>query len=256
MAKRKTTQGINVDRLDQMIKDLGIRVRLFKSTICPNMQSIESFDHDLNCKICKNNMIDFAPKCTVALFQQQELMEQFKLQGTFHIDEAMVSFLSGETLFPFARVELLDFKEDFTELVQRQEGTSIDVLKYPACEVLGLFDATDSTTKEEYHFGTDFRLDVNGNVEWLSTHKPSDRKIYTIYYRFHPVFRAIKAVHRDRYSQYNLRAQQIEAPKTTVGSATYVKLPETWVLKRDYLLEREDQQGSRIASNTFYDPNS
>jgi len=254
---RKTSQGIPVDRLDQMIKDLGVRVKLYKSTICPNMKSIESFDHDLNCKICKNNMIDFAPKQTLALFQQQDLIEQFKLQGTFHIDEILVSFLSGETLFPYARLELLDFKEDFSELVERQTGSNIDVLKYAACEVLGVFAATNSTTRKEYHTGTDFVLDVNGNIDWTgSANKPADKKIYTIYYRFHPVFRAIKAVHRDRYSQYNNRISKIKAPKTTVGDATFVKLPETWVLKRDYLLEREDQEGNRISPNTYHDPNA
>ena len=254
--KRKTTQGINVDRLDQLINDLGIRIRIFKSTICPNMKSLESFDHNINCKLCKNNMIDFAPKETIALFQQQSLMRQFDIQGTFHIDEVLVSFLAGETLFPYARIEVLDFKEDFSELIQRQTGSNFDILKYPACKVFAIFTTPTTTTKEEYYVDVDFKLDINGNIQWLGTHKPTDKQIYTIYYQFHPVFRAMKAVHRDRYGQYNNRIDQIEAPKITVGAHTYVKLPETWVLKRDYLLEREDQQGNRITPNTYYDPNS
>jgi hypothetical protein len=247
------TVGINVDRLDQLIRDLGVRVRVWKSTVCPNFKSLESMDHDINCQLCSNNMIDFDCQETTALFQQQDLVEQYKLQGTFNMDEIIVSFLTGTTLHIYTKIELLDFAEDFFEAVQRQAGTDTDLLKYPACEVLGCFIAVNSTTKERFHFGTDFTLDQNGSVKWISAHKPADKKIYTIYYRYHPVFRAIKAVHRDRYSQYNLKSQT--PGSKTIDGKTYVKLPETWILKRDYLLERKDGQGQTIAANQFYDPN-
>ena len=244
---KKLTNGIEVDRLDQEILDLGIRVKVYKSTVCPNMTSLESFDHDINCTVCNNQMIDFNPVKTMALFQQQDLIEQFKVQGTFSMDEIMCTFLSGVTLHTYTRVDLLDFKEDFFEPIQRQEGTDVDILKYSACDVTGLFTVS-ANVRTEYHFGTDFILNSDGNVQWISTHRPADRQIYSIYYRFHPIFRAIKAVHRDRYSQYNLRVEKIKAPKKTVDGKTYIKLPEQWVLKRDYLVERS-------GSNTYYDPN-
>ena len=66
MAK-KVTQGINVDRLDQLIKDLGVRVRLYKSTLAPNMKSLESMDQDLNDRASNNNMVDFDCIETVVL---------------------------------------------------------------------------------------------------------------------------------------------------------------------------------------------
>lgn len=256
MAIKPLTNGIDVDRLDALIKDLGVRVKLYKSTVCPNMQSLESLDHNLNCTACKNNMIDFAPMETIAMFQQQDFHEAFKVQGTFHIDEVLVTFLSGQTLQTYTRVELLDFKEDFFELVQRQDfaDSAVDVLKYKACEVLGVF-VVRSNIRIEFHYGADFSIDVNGSIKWLSTNRPLDREIYSIYYRYHPVYRAIKAVHRDRFSQYNLRPDSIEAPKKTVGDKTYVKLPETWILKRDYLLERTKADGTPLPPNEFYDPN-
>jgi hypothetical protein len=244
---RKTTQGIDVDRLDQEISDLGVRVLVYKSTACPNMTSLESSDHDINCNVCSGMMIDFCPEETLALFQQQSLTEQFKIQGTFHMDEIMVTFKSGLTLTNYSRVDLLDFKEDFNELIQRQEGTNIDNLKYRAKDVLGLFTVTNNV-KKEYHFGTDFVLDSEGRIEWVSANKPLDRQIYSVYYKYSPIFRAIKAVHRDRYSQYNLRTASIKAPKTTVNGKTFVKMPETWILKRDFLLEN--------TKNDLYDPNS
>jgi hypothetical protein len=254
MAIKKTTVGINVQRLDQLIDDLGIRVRLFKSALCPNLKSLESMDHDINCTQCNNSMIDFCPTETVALFQQQDLAKQFQVQGTFHLDEVMVTFHSGVTLATFSKVELLDFEEDFYELIQRQEGTNTDKLKYPACEALGCFTvSTNSTTT--YHYGVDFSLDVNGDLQWLGTHKPADRQVYSVYYKFKPVFRAIKAVHRDRYSQYNLQPEKITSEKTTLGEHTYVKLPETWILKRDYLVERRDANNTKIEPNVYYDPN-
>ena len=56
MAKQLTT-GINVVNLDQLVEDLGVRVRVWKSSTCPNMTSLESFDHDPNCPVCDNNMV-------------------------------------------------------------------------------------------------------------------------------------------------------------------------------------------------------
>lgn len=252
---RRLTQGMPVDRLDQLVKDLGVRIKLFKSTIVPDVQSLESMDQDLNSKVGENNFLDFDCFETVALFQQQNLMKQFDIQGTFHIDEVLVTFLSGQTLAPGAKIELLDFEEDFYELVQRQEGQDFDVLKYPACDILAVFTST-STTTERFYKGADFQVDQNGNIEWTGIHKPTDRQVYTIYYKYHPVYRALKAVHRDRFSQYNNRPGEIKAPKQQPGDGnTYVKMPETWVIKRDYLIRRRDLDGN-ILENTYYDPNS
>jgi hypothetical protein len=253
----KLSQGINPDKLDQLIRDLGVRVRVYKSTLCPNMKSLESMDHDINCPVCNNNMIDFCPKETIAMFQQQGLVEQYKLQGTFNMDEVTVSFLSGVTLAPLAKVELLDFKEDFYELVQKQvqADTDTDLLKYAACEVLGVFVIRAGVAKQFYQ-GPDFELDVNGSVKWLTANRPNDKEIYSIYYRFHPIYRAVKALHRDRFTQWNTRPDDITSPKTTVDGATYVKLPEEWILKRDYLLERRDQDGDKLPENQDYDPNA
>ncbi len=253
---RRLTSGIDVDRLDELIRDLGVRVKLYKSTVCPNVQSLESLDHDLNCTVCRNNMIDFDPLFTTALFQQQDFHEMFKVQGTFHVDEVLVSFLSGETLQRYTRVDLLDFKEDFFELVQRQEfaTTDTDLLKYAACEVLGLF-VIRSDARVEFHQGADFTVDINGSIKWITTNRPIDKEIYSIYYRYHPIYRAIKAVHRDRFSQRNVRVDKIKAPKQTIDNNTYVKLPETWVLKRDYLIKRVDKNGNIIFPNELFDPN-
>lgn len=256
---RKTTQGIDVNRLNQEVLDLGVRVKLYKSAICPNMKSLESMDHNVNCEVCNNNMIDFDPKLTIAMFQQQDYQEMFKVQGTFHVDEVIATFISGETLQLYTRVELLDFPEDFIELIQRQEfaTTDTDLLKYKACKIVGCFVVRSGALKR-FHEGADFILDKNGSIKWLSSNRPNDKEIYSLYYKYLPVYRAIKAVHRDRFSQYNNRPDKIAAPKKQIDGKTYVKLPETWVLKRDYLLERRDggtPTGSKLPKNEYFDPN-
>lgn len=251
---RRTTSGVDVDRLDQTIKDLGVRVRIYRSTLCPNMTSLESLDHHLNCDVCSNNFIDFDCFESIAMFQQQELTEQFKIQGTFSLDEVFLTFLSGITLQTFTKIELLDFKEDFYELIQRQEGTSKDKLKYRACEVQGIFTVNNGNL-ERYYQGADFKIDKDGNIDWTGTHKPSDKQVYTIYYRYYPIYRLTKGVHRDRFSQYNLRPDKIKAPKTKVKDNTYIKLPETWIAQRDYFLDRKDTEGNEIPDNEYYDPN-
>lgn len=243
----KLTQGINVEKLDQLVRDLGVRIRLYKSTLIPNMNSLESMDQDLNDTVSDNNMIDFDCIETIALFQQQSLMEQFQIQGTFHIDEVLVTFLSGITLAPFSKIELLDFEEDFYELVEKQSGNT-DYLKYKACRVLGIFTYDKLTkTTERFYQGTDFTLDTEGNVLWTGVHRPTEGKIFSIYYKYHPVYRAMKAVHRDRFSQFNNKQVTVNAPKKEVNGTTFVKLPETWVIKRDYLLNKRKK-------NTLSDP--
>jgi hypothetical protein len=261
------TSGINAINLNQLVEDLGIRVRIWKSTTCPNMKSIESFDHDPTCNICDNNMIDFDCYESIAIFQQQDLVEQFKVHGTFHIDEVLATFKIGISLQTFAKIEVLDFVEDFYELIQRRKVTSnpnslIDVLKYSACSVDAVFVVRGNTTVRFYE-GADFEIDVNGSIRWLGTNRPNDKEIYSVYYKFHPVFRAVKAVHRHRYSQYNVLRdlKNSSIPETaykTLDNRTYVKLPETWVLKRDYLLDRKDQTQTTptiLQPNDYYDPN-
>jgi hypothetical protein len=264
MAKQ-LTRGINVVNLDQLVEDLGVRVRVWKSTTCPNMKSIESMDHDINCALCSNNMIDFDCYETIAMFQQQDLIEQFKVHGTFSIDEVLATFKVGVSLQTFAKVEILDFTEEFYELIQKQINTTtnIDKLKYPACVVDALF-VIRAGVKIRFYQGADFSLDVNGSIKWLGANRPLDKEIYSIYYRYHPVYRITKAVHRDRFSQYNdlrdLGSSTI--PKTalkTINNRTFVKLPETWIMRRDYLLDRKDDTQSaptKLQPNEYYDPNS
>lgn len=255
MGNRRLTQGIDVDRLDRLVKDLGVRIKLFKSTIVPDVKSLESMDQDLNNTVGDNNFLDFDCFETIALFQQQNLMKQFDIQGTFHIDEVLVTFLSGQTLAPGAKIELLDFEEDFYELVQRQTGQDFDVLKYSACNILAVFTVANNVITR-YHKGADFTIDPNGNIQWIGTHRPADTVVYSIYYKYHPVYRALKAVHRDRFSQFNTRTSGIKAPKQQPGDGnTYVKMPETWVIKRDYLIRRRDLSGA-VIENTYFDPNA
>jgi hypothetical protein len=220
------------------------------------MTSLESVDHDINCTVCRNNMIDFCPCDSIAMFQQQSLVEAFKIQGTFEIDEILVTFLTGKTLQTHTRVDLIDFEEDFYELIQRQTGDT-DVLKYPATAVLGLFTAEGNPKKTvQYYIDVDFQLDSEGNIKWLGSRKPADKAVYSIYYRHHPVYRAIKAVHRDRFSQFNNKPHLVKAPIISPGDGNnYVKLPETWVLKRDYLLERRKEDGTKLPDNVYFDPN-
>lgn len=262
MAKR-LTDGINVEKLNQEIKDLGVRIRVWRSTVCPNMKSLESLDHDINCTVCNNNMIDFGCFESVGMIQQQDLVEQFKLTGTFSMDESMMSFLSEVTLHIYAKIEILDFTEDFFELIQRQDTVLLpsplpqtDVLKYKACSVLAIFTVVNNV-KTEYYEGVDFQIDLNGNIQWTGSHKPADRQVYSIYYKHHPVFRAVRAMHRNRWSQFNNRASLIDdaIPKKTVGDRTYVKLPDAWIIKRDYLIERRDIMNALLPDNKYYDPN-
>lgn len=262
---KRLTDGIDVGQLNQEIQDLGVRIRVWRATLCPNIKtSLESMDHDINCTVCNKNMIDFGCFESIGMIQQQDLVEQFKITGTFSMDEVLMTFLSDVTLHMFAKIQILDFTEDFFELIQRQDTVSVpspqpqvDRLKYAACEILAVFTVTDNV-KTEYYEGVDFEINMNGDIQWIGAHKPADRKIYSIYYKHHPVFRAVRALHRNRWSQFNLRPGNLDPaiPQKTVDDRTYVKLPDAWILKRDYLIERRDVQQALLADDKFYDPNA
>ena len=91
-----------------------------------------------------------------------------------------------------AKVEILDFKEEFYELIQKQDNltTNVDKLKYPACEVTAVF-VIRNNQKERFYQGADFDLDLNGSIVWKGSHIPNDREIYTIYYKYSLFFQKV-----------------------------------------------------------------
>jgi hypothetical protein len=110
----------------------------------------------------------------------------------------------------------------------RKPESDIDVLKYKACRVNQLIDKAGI----EYFQGQDFVIDPSGNIKWVDdTRKPADYQIYSIHYECHVQYRAVKAMHVSRFTQY-------KAPGNPL--VEHVKMSEQWLCTKEFLLRKKD----------------
>lgn len=81
--------------------------------------------------------------------------------------------------------------------------TGVDILQFPATCVEELVDSDGIFYKEGEHF----KLDENGNIVWISSHRPgmsidnNRGKVYAVRYRYVPFFVVARLLHEIRVSQ-------------------------------------------------------
>lgn len=239
-ASRKGIVNLRPEEFDRLIKAQGVRVNVYRTLLCPNLKSIDGGEHEIDCKVCRgNSFIDVKPITTWAFIQNQDLEKVHVAEGDWDSNAVSASFLSGIELQYFTLVELCDYTDIFYEVVKRQRG-NVDVLKYRACTVHVIIDATG----KEYLAQTDWDLDPNGSIRWLPNRGPETGVLYSVHYEFKAQFRAIKAMHVNRFIQAGLKSQNI----------TFVKAPEQWLLQREYFVKRKDRKGNALDPNLIRDP--
>ena len=177
-----------------------------------------------------SGFLDVHPIETTAYIQNQSFSENHNAEGYSDGNTVSSTFLAGIELQYFTRVDLLDFSEPFFERVLRNEDSPIDFLKYNAIRINNLIDRVGN----EYYQGSDFQLDNNGNILW-KTDGPSG--IYSIHYESIIQYRAIQAMHVSRFAQ---------VPDDDTGLIAQVKLPEQWMLQKEFLALRRDDVGNVI----------
>jgi len=238
---QKARVKISPAEFDNLIKTQGVRVRVYRTVFCPNVKSLDGAEHEINCLVCKaSGFIDVHPIETWAFIQSQTLEKAGQAEGMIDQCSAQATFLRGISLQYFALVEIPDFQDTFFERIKRQSGPA-DVLKYKALQV----NVVLSQDGREYSAGNDFNLDVEGNVKWLPDRGPAPGTIYSIHYAITLQFRAIRAMHVNRFAQ------------AASGSlSTMTKMPEQWGLEKVYLADRKDHRGNRLSPNLIRDPDS
>jgi hypothetical protein len=136
-----------------------------------------------------------------------------------------MTFPIGIELQYFTRVELIDFTEIYYQRVLRNPESDTDVLKFRACRI----NVVIAKDNQQYFQQQDFDIDQNGNIKWGTIRKPADNMIYSIHYETHVQFRAVRAMHVTRFTQY----------KSDQG-VEHIKMPEQWMLTKEFLLRRKD----------------
>ena len=234
-AKQSPTRvDLNPDDFNTLLQQKGIRVRVFRSMFCSNVKSVDGGEHNIDCPICNgNNFIDARPIDTVAFIQNQALETLPQVEGLIDGNSVAMTFPTGIELNYFTLVELCDFQQPFFQRVKRQQGR-VDLLKYRAHRINLLIDQNGA----EYFPDVDFLLDDNGSVLWLDNRGPDPDTIYSIHYNSSVQFRAVRAMHANRYTQY-----------VSGGSSTAVKMPEQWMMSKEFLVERKDRYGQQLLPN-------
>lgn len=237
-SKYKTPQAIvhfEPERFDIMIENHGVRVYVYKTLPCPNVKKIDTAEHEIDCRLCHgSNFIDRDPVECWSFIQSQSLNKDFNMEGTFENHSVAATFERGIELQYFAKVELRDFTTTFYELVQRGEG-DLDRLKYSAFKINYLIDKTGT----EYVIDKSFQL-VGGDVKWIGDKKPLKGSIYSIHYDYPITYRAVNALHINRFGQIGKKLPNRQA----------VEFPQQWMLKRDYIITREDINGNPLMFNS------
>ena len=231
--------SIKPEKFDDLVYKQGVRVRVYRSSYCPRVKSIDGAEHDIDCPICKGTgFLDRYPIETYAFIQGQTMEKQHFAEGMYDGNAVQATFMQGIELQYFTLVELMDFTDLFFERVKRQAGV-MDVLRYPATRVNMLVDANGS----DYFEGSDFRLDANGCIIWCpGGRQPAKGVIYSVNYEMTVMFRALKAAHVNRFVQ-----------ASDAGTTKMVKMNEQWTLQKAYLIERKNQDGHPISPNKIRD---
>lgn len=156
---------LNPESFDRLISQKGVMAKVFRTLYCPNVKSVDGAEHEIDCQICNGSgFIDLDPICTYVFIQHQELNELPAIEGFVDGNTVLMTFPIGVEVQYFTKIILADFKDVFPQRVMRKPGSLVDVLKYPACIVNVLLDKSG----RRYYQNTDFAIDLNGNVKWLT----------------------------------------------------------------------------------------
>lgn len=233
--------GVNLTKFDQLVEAQGIWANVYRTTYCPNVKSVTSGEHEIDCPLCNGaQFIDRHPiKCQLILSGFSDTPQPFS-EGIYDGNTVTATFARGIELQYFTLVEILDLDDVYIQRVKRQEG-NIDIMKYSALQVNLIIDQHSRM----YYEGTDYNIDPNGNIKWLAGQGPVPGTIYSINYNTAIRFRATKAIHKNRFVN-------ITGPK----GDTMTKMFEQWILEKAYLVDRKDQFNQYINApkNNSSDP--
>lgn len=234
-----TKVDLNSQDFDDLVQSQGVRVKVYRSSYCPNVKSIDGAEHEIDCPLCHGaQFIDRYPIKTWAFIQGQTLEKSHLVEGLYDGNSVYCTFMQNVELQYFTLVELCDFTEAFFERKKRQRG-KLDVLRYPGKRVHLVIDKAG----KEYFEGSDFCLDVNGNIKWKANKGPLPGEIYSINYETAIRFRAIKALHSNRFAQIN-----------SAKGTNLLKMNEQWMLQKDYLITRKNLDNEVIEPDKINEP--
>ena len=110
---------------DNLIKQHGVRVKVYRSMFCPNVKSVDGGEHNIDCTLCNGSgYLDVDPIESVAYLANQNFQEEMTVEGYHDGNSVGATFLGGVELQYFTRVDLMDFTQPFYERVLRRADST------------------------------------------------------------------------------------------------------------------------------------
>ena len=224
---------------ERLLDQKGTFVKVFRSMYCPNVKSVDGAEHNIDCTMCQGSgFIDVDPIEVKAFIQNQELETLANVEGFVQGNSVAITFPIGVEIQYFTKVELADKSDIYYQRVLRTPGSQIDVLKYAAKRINVLIENGGT----RYYQDQDFRISPDGNVDWsISARTPADNAIYTIHYETSIQYRAVTALHANRFTQ-------VQRSKDT---AEHIKMQEQWMCVKEFLVRREDSLGQETPQGPY-----
>jgi len=231
--KRKGKPGrvdLNVQELDNLIDDQGIKLKITPSILCPNRDALGSTNHALDCQVCNGDeAVDLPKKCieTFGVIQSIRHEKKLEVQGIWDEKDATITLQAPIRIYFWYKVEVLDYASIYNELLKKDDDDT-DKLRYPvnrSCDTP--YCLVDSEAKT-YEKDIDYRIIQNQFIEWQTANRPKIGSLFSVAYPVFPTFRILETLHENRY--YNVTLKQ----KTRVP----VNLPQQAVIRWDYLANR------------------
>lgn len=249
---------LDTNAYEQLIRNRGVRFRVYHRMPCPNVNNIEENHHNPDCQLCSNGFFYYDRGIAIGVFTSNSLKNTLAVDGQWQIGTAAVTIFAysddskgniglGEPVCVdnFDKLILVDYQFKHSELIEHNFATKIDRLRYPVIEVDKLL-----TKNREYKHGIDFVITADGDISWTGRDHPTGTtdvtdsgetygEIYSVSYFARPVYYVTSIVHDLRATTgWNDQLNRKEA----------VKLPQQVIITRDYLIDHPgDKQGERFA---------
>lgn len=190
--RKQTIVNFDIDKFNQLLEDQGVRLRHWKTAVCPNTKDLHLESHDINCTLCDNQVIHYDSEDFTGIFTTAGLEKIFKVEGKWLAGSALLTAPSEIRFDYFDAIDVLDGESIHSQLIKRGDSHT-DKARYRVVDVLHLSDGDG----EVYHVDTDFKL-TDGRIEWISDNRPSIDQIYTISYQYVTRYRVVDFLHFTR----------------------------------------------------------
>lgn len=223
---------------DQLIQNRGIRFIHKRAAPCPNLRSVDDNSHNPNCTICDGNgIMYYCEKEIWGTFYSNSIEKNFEQQGMWEIGTAVVTlpayYPDGEVaeFNTYDQLVINDFPVRLWQIKEYdpQENGGVTRVRYPI-DTIDLVTSAQNNVRVDFIEGTDFNLDVNGNIVWVAGKAPVYDSVNERGETLSIVYHAMP--------RYNILQQMRELRVTQElvdGVKVARRLPQQILVKRDFL---------------------